>query len=316
MCRNVARLLMLFLSIVQFSLAFGADVARERATFISQLEKCAVEEIPCTTATVQADEVILPASWCLSLGEEGCDPAQFITEQENRRPWIEVVQPGEICDLLVKRDLIPDLRKGRRPGDFAWLAKAEWWLINEFYWPAKRDTTDQTLVLDRLIGATGIWLNGHELDPVEDEFTQVRCNIDKILLRASRNRLAIRITASEGQQIIPPNRAESTFFQCGLGGTARVVTAPVITIEAVGAHVSMADDFSKGIVDLDIRVRKRLPGEIKVHTYATLRLPDVPDRLPLHHWWGQPETVQEGENRYHLVLEEENPLLWRPIGAG
>jgi hypothetical protein len=218
--------------------------------------------------------------------------------------------------LLVENNLTADPRKGRNLENLAWLADAEWWLANEFYWPEGRSTASQTLILEGLLGATGAWLNGQAVELVQSEFTEVRSDLEDLLSADGRNRLVLRITASAGQRISPPSRLGASLFRCGLEGSARIVTEPDIRIEAVGSRVTWAADRTRGTVELDVRVRKRSPGTIGVHTYARLRLPDEPGRLPLYHSWGQPESLSQGLNHSHLTLDEENIRLWWPLGAG
>lgn len=276
----------------------------------------AVDEPPCATASVRADQVILPATWCLALTNPGIDLEDYTNHHVPKVHWITVTQPREINALLVENSLIPDPRKSRNLEDLAWLADAEWWLANEFYWPEGRGAGNQTLILEGLLGATGAWLNGREIELIRSEFTQVRADLKNLLLPEGRNRFVLRVTASEGQRISPPNPSGAALFRCGLEGKARIIRQRDIHIEAVGSRVTLATDYTSGTVELDVRVRKRSPGTIKVHGYARLRLPDKPRRLPLYHAWGRPESLNQGENQLRLILDEDNLRLWWPIGAG
>jgi len=304
----------LFFSVAH--LATAGTSFPDRDSFLAGFREAATGTISCTTATIEENRVILPPGWCLAPLESDAKPEPILTGDGQQAPWLSVEQTGDIHGLLLKNQVIPDPRKAEAPEEFAWLSEMEWWMVNEFYWPAGRPVEDQALELERAYGVTGVWLNGHELGRPE---YRLECNLYALgeYLRAEGwNRLAIRFAVLKGSPFPYPDLPQIPLYRCGIEGKARITAMPKIRFLAIGADTTLSSDRRSGTVELDLRVQNDTPEEVRVHTYATIRLPDKPKQLPLYHNWGLPETVKPGYNRFRLTLQENDPVLWWPAGMG
>ncbi len=307
-------ILVLFFSIPHLATA-GVSFP-DRDSFLAGFLKAATGEISFTTTTIEEDRVILHNGWLLTPSQPDFNPEPILTGAGPQPAWLSVEHTGDIHGLLLENQIIPDPRKAETPDEFAWLSEMEWWMVNEFYWPAGRPVENQALELERAYGVTGVWLNGQELGPPEYRTEFEKYGFGEHLSAEGRNRLAIRFAASKGLPFPHSDLPQVLLHRCGIEGAVRIAAAPKIRFLAIGAYTTLSSDRRSGTVELDLRVQNDTPEEVRVHTYATLRLPDKPKRLPLHHNWGLPETVKPGYNRFRLTIQETDPVPWWPVGMG
>ncbi|HQO35839.1 MAG TPA: hypothetical protein PLG59_14345, partial [bacterium] len=139
--------------------------------------------------------MILHNGWLLTPSQPDFNPEPILTGAGPQPAWLSVEHTGDIHGLLLENQIIPDPRKAETPDEFAWLSEMEWWMVNEFYWPAGRPVENQALELERAYGVTGVWLNGQELGPPEYRTEFEKYGFGEHLSAEGRNRLAIRFAA-------------------------------------------------------------------------------------------------------------------------
>jgi len=292
----------------------AADVSLQESQFYNRLSSMAVDACPCATPEVKGHELILSSTWCLSACPSDTTPESLILGGVPSTPWLHVSRPREIHALAVRTGLIPDPRENRNLENAGWLGETSWWLAQEFFWPSQHDASDRILIFDGLSGAAAVWLNGNRLELERRGFTEFEADLHDVVRAERRNRLVIRFDPACGPEISPAAVSGPSIHWCGVEGDVRIVPRPDVRIDAVGARVTLATDFTTATVDLEIHVTKESPGARDIYTYATLRLPDIPGRVTRYNHWGRPEVLKQGENRYQLTIEKEEPLLWWPGG--